>query len=156
ATEIVSNTPTLRIVQRARRRPRRSRAIGYRFFRLSVVDHRPTGLPAAIRGREERRHGLERSCKFLAIPRETEADVTFAVCAEVDARHAADPSFGDQVLRHRPRKRLAALAGRRTPAQIDAQEGVERTLRRVAGENVAGLLADAAVEEIAARLQLLA
>ena len=42
---------------------------------------------------EQRLHRLQRAGQFLAIPRETEAQVAFAVGAEVHARHTADPSL---------------------------------------------------------------
>lgn len=47
-------------------------------------------------------HRFQRALEFLPFAREAEADVAFAVGAEVHARHAPDPAALDQKLRDGP------------------------------------------------------
>src|SRR5258708_5609759 len=78
---------------------------------------------------EQLLHRLECAGQLLAVACKAEADVPFAVCAEVDAGHASDAPVLDQILDHAPRERLRR-ARTVLPARIDFQERIERAGRR--------------------------
>src|SRR5262249_57943697 len=96
---------------------------------------------------------VERAVRLRAIRREAEPHVALSVRAEVDARHRADASVRDQILRHLPRRGRHG-ARRRRPGWIDPEERVERAGWRLAGEDAAAERVNPLVEQIATRLQL--
>ena len=72
--------------------------------------------------------------------REAEADVAFAIRAEIDAGHAADPPARDQVLAPSPTKSSHGRGRLSAARRIDREKGVERALGRRAAQNAAGVL----------------
>src|SRR5438445_9230686 len=79
-----------------------------------VTSHKSQGTSRNSQGSdrhaEQLLHRLKRTGQLFPIPSEAEADVTFAVGAEVYAGHAADAAVLDQVLDHPPGNRFARTA----------------------------------------------
>src|SRR2546425_8491769 len=96
---------------------------------------------------EQRFHRFERAGQLASLARKAEAQISFAMRAEVDARHAADSPVLDQMLGRAPRALVDGL-------RADAEECVEGAGRRLTREDLAGIFADPAIEEIAPRAQL--
>src|SRR5207237_10029571 len=78
---------------------------------------------------EQRFHRFERAGQLASLARKAEAQISFTMRAEVDARHAADSPVLDQMLGRAPRARL--VAGQRADAE-ECVEGAGRLLTREA------------------------